>query len=265
MRLVVFDVGQGDSILIDTPRGHHILVDGSGSDYVLSLLKIFLAVPKEFTLVIATHNHIDHIGGLIDVLNHYNIKEIWITGAKHRTNTFNRWQQALTKEKQQGSKIEKVKAGYEYKIDQLTIKVLYPIENMIDVTPDHQHDANIVTKFDYGTSSFLLTGDLEEENEQELIDRYGVNLGTQVLKVSHHGSANTSSNKFLELVDPEIALISVGKDNRYNHPHQATLERLQQQGARIFRTDQDGTIVVKSNGEKIWITTNTGNKNLGTK
>lgn len=240
----ILDVGQGDAILLTTPHGRAVLIDGGPDDRVVNYLYQFLPAPRRIDLMVASHNHTDHITGLTPVLKEVATEAAWIPGAIHTTSTYEQFIKAVG----QHSQTKVVNAGESTTIDGVTFEVLYPLEDMTGQLPENQHSATIVTKVLYGATSFLLTGDLEAEDEQKLLEHEPNVLPSTVLKVTHHGSHNASTNEFLSAVSPQFGLISVGKGNKFGHPHTETLNRLAQHNIQILRTDQQGTITCRSNG-----------------
>ena len=236
LKLWFLNVGQGDSILIDN-RGFDILVDGGPDDMVLKRLATAMGLDKEIELVIVTHNDADHLKGIDSVLQHYKVDKIWVTGATHTTQTYADFVRLI---KEKNTPVENVKAGNTFEKNGLNGVVIYPFNVLVGQTPDKQNSDAIVTYWQYGSESFLLTDDVEEANEQEMLGR-GVVKPADILKVAHHGSNSSSSVDFLKVVKPKVAIISVGK-NSYGHPSQAIIDRLKQFGAEVLRTDQQGTI-----------------------
>lgn len=254
LRVAFLDVGQGDATLITTPNNKNILIDGSESYEKLSkAFKMFFIKNGSVMLVVATHNHIDHIGGLVQFIDKYEPKEIWFSGAIHTSGIYIAFLEALKNAKDKGSMIKTVKSGQKTIIDDTKLEVLYPIKNYTQTKPTHQHDANLVVALSYGSTRFLFTGDLEQKNEDELIETFYSDISANVLKVSHHGSKYSTSSEFIKISSPEIAVISAGRDNRYGHPNPETINRISNEGIKIFRTDELGTIIVKTDGEKIWV------------
>ncbi len=244
LTLRVLDIGQGDALLLTTPHGRAVLIDGGPDNRVLSYLYRFLPTPHVIDLIIATHNHADHITGLTATLRELPTQAVWISGALHTTSTYEQFIRAID----QHSKVRAVHAGESVQIDGVTLRVLYPLEDMTDQQPENTHSSTIVSKVTYGATSFLLTGDLEAEDEQKMLEHERDLLSSTVLKVPHHGSHNASTDDFLSVVSPKVALVSVGQDNKFGHPHADTLERLRQHDIQILRTDQQGTITCRSNG-----------------
>ncbi len=239
LRLWIFDVGQGDSILFDTNDGQQILIDGGPNNSVLSqLAKALPLTDKEIDLVIVSHNHADHLSGVNAVLEHYKVNLIWISGAEYDSQTYRKFK-ALVAEKQ--IKTENITAGKTFNLNGLTGIALYPLESFAARAPDNPHDASLVTFWQYGQTTVLLTGDAENEHEADMLAR-GIVKHADILKVGHHGSVTSSSLPFLEAVTPKIAVISAGRNNRYGHPHQTILDRLKTLNIPVLRVDQDGSI-----------------------
>jgi competence protein ComEC len=239
LHLWFFDIGQGDSILIDTPTHQQILIDGGPDQTVLQRLGQALPLTdKEINLVIVTHNHSDHLAGINSVLEHYKVDKIWVSGAIHTTDTYRKFLE-LIKDKQIPT--ETVTAGKTVQFGDLAGIAIFPLEDKTGQMPDNQHDANVVTFWQYGQETFLLTGDAEAAHEQEMLAK-GIVRPAKILKVGHHGSYTSTSQAFLDAVKPQIAVISVGQHNKFGHPHQVTLDRLTKNHIPILRTDHDGTI-----------------------
>lgn len=239
LRLWIFDIGQGDSILFDTNDGHQVLIDGGPDNTVLSRLgQAMPLTDKEIDLVIITHNHADHLTGINEVLQHYAVDDIWISGATYDSQTYKKFVQLVS---DKHVKTEDVTAGKTFSVSGLTGIALYPLESMVGANPTNPHDANIVTYWQYGATTALMTGDAESEHEALMLNR-GIVKHADILKVGHHGSYTSSSIPFLQAITPKIAVISVGKNNKFGHPHQVTLDHLAALGIPVLRTDQDGTV-----------------------
>jgi len=245
------DVGQGDAILIKTPDHQRILIDGGPSNAVLNKLGENLPFfEKEIDLVILTHPHADHLDGLIEVLKRYEVKKILSTGVIHTTPDYLAWLEEI---KNQNVPMEITRAGETLDFGGgIKIEIFYPTEDLVGKQVENLNDTSIVAKLIFGQTSFLFTGDAETEMEEKLING-GVDLKADVLKVAHHGSKNATSQNFLEKIQPKFAIISVGADNQFGHPNAMTVKRLENIGAEIFRTDEDGDIKIKSDGVDIKI------------
>lgn len=255
------DVGQGDSILIKAPDNFDILIDGGPDASVLDRLGRNLPFyDRDIELMILTHPHSDHVAGLVEVLKRYEVKKVLYTGVLHTSPDYLEWLKII---KEKNIPMEIVKAGDEIKFDQeIYLDILYPFEELTNQKFKELNDSSIVAKLVYGQTSFLLTGDAPAEVEKQLLKvsqeprsrdpGYPQEwLRSNVLKVGHHGSRYSSSLEFLEVVKPQYAVIQVGKDNKFGHPHLGILRRLENLGIKFFRTDLDGEIRIESNGEKL--------------
>lgn len=237
------DVGQGDAILIQLSSGKNILIDaGESSSPVISYLK--QAGVKKLDAVIATHPHSDHIGGMADVIQAFDIGSFYMPKVSHTTKTFENMIDAV---KNKGLKATEAKAGASIDVGQ-GFMAFFVAPN--SASYDNLNNYSAVLKLEVGQSAFLFTGDAEELSENEIV-RGGSNLQSNVLKVGHHGSKSSSTASFLNAVKPQYAVICVGSDNKYGHPTDEVLTRLQAVGAKIYRTDTQGTIIITSNGNNI--------------
>lgn len=250
LKVAFLDVGQGDAILLRTPNRRYVLIDGGPDGTVLSRLGEEMRFNEHtIDLAIASHNHSDHITGLNRVLERYDVQKIWIGGAIHTTNEYLKLLNII---KAQGVPTEVVFKGKEIEIDGLKLQVLYPVENMEAIRPSDQHDATVVIKATYGEKSFLLTGDIDESHEQEIIRALGEQaalvLKSDVFKVPHHGSKSGLALNFLNFVNPHYAVIQSGAKNSFGHPAPSILQKLKDKGVQVFRNDLDGTIRFYTNG-----------------
>lgn len=257
LEIVFFDVRQGDSTLITTPDGRHILVDGgvcrtdwNRYDAAERVILPFLRKEgiRRLDLVIGTHPDFDHIGGLSTVLadERIGVGCYLDPGKDHDTQVYRR---LLKKVEARGIPYRKGRAGMKLNLGPgVEAEILSP-HNLLENT----NDCSIVLRVRHGRVSFLLTGDAEENAELRMESNYGRRIASTVLKAGHHGSRNSSGDSFLEAVRPRMAVISVGARNRFGHPHKETLERLEAAGARILRTDEMGTIVMRSDGKNLTV------------
>lgn len=241
------DVGQGDAIFIQAPNGNQILLDGGPNKAVLQeLSKVMPFYDRSIDMVIESHPDSDHINGLVEVLRRYKTDLVMETGVESDNMAY-RELKNLIREK----KIQYVFARRGMRVnlgEGIYLDILFPDR---DVSKWDTNDASIVAKLVYANNSFLLTGDSPDKIEKFLVSLGENKLRSNVLKVSHHGSRTSTSEIFLGYTKPDYAVISVGKDNKYNHPHQEILDRLNQFQIPILRTDEKGTIKIKSNGEDI--------------
>lgn len=237
------DVGQGDAILIQQGE-NAMLIDAGGNSngpQVVSYIKGQGITRLEY--VIGTHPHEDHIGGLDNVINSFEIGKVILPDIIHTTKTF---EDVLVAIQSKGLKITKAVAGNTYTLGSAAVEIVGPIS----FSKDDLNNASVVCRIDYGSNSFLFTGDAEKESESK-IQAAGYDISADVLKVGHHGSDTSSSEAFLVKVQPKHAVIMVGTGNTYGHPTAATLERLGGLGVNVYRTDLSGTIVITSDGSNI--------------
>ena len=230
-----FDVGQGDAIYITTAMGNRILVDGGPNSIILE--KLGKSIPfwsNRIDLLVLTHTDADHLNGLIDVLERYEVEHILWTGIEASTDAFVAWEKALEIEK---AKITIAAApqiinwgGKSYG------RVLHPFEGF---ESNVVNDTSVVVQLVHPDTSVLLVGDATSKVEG------GIGVKSDILKVGHHGSKTSTSASFVERVQPNLAIIQVGKDNSYGHPYSSVLETLAEYGIDIKRTDVDGDIVLR--------------------
>lgn len=234
------DVGQGDSIFIKTPENHQILVDGGPDSQVLNeLTKVMPFFDKDIDLVVLSHPHLDHLGGLLEVFKHYQVKQVLITGVMSESPFY----RAFFEDLRLGN-VGILLASAEADLDMgsVVLDVLYPFEEVSSLSFENLNNSSIVAMVKYLDKRILLTGDAEKEVEEELVKK-GVSLRANVLKVGHHGSRSSSTWEFLERVRPEIAVIQAGRGNSFGHPHEETLENLRNSGVKsIYRNDLEGRV-----------------------
>ncbi len=227
LEIVFFDIGQGDSIFIETPSGKQILIDGGPDNTVLEKLSQEMSFwDRHIDLVILTHPDRDHLTGLVEVMNKFEVSQVIVGGAGKDNATYEEWER-ITNSVQ-------VKKGQRIILDDVFLDILWPD------SPQEGNNGSIVVQLIYQEAEFLLTGDIDESIEKQLIVSQ-----SDVLKVAHHGSKNSSCQEFIEKVNPKISVISVG-ENSYGHPHPDTLKRLK--NTLIYRTDERGDIRMKTDG-----------------
>ena len=248
------DVGQGDAILIQTPNGQDILIDG-GPDPQKINLALGEKLPfwdRTIDLVVCTQPQADHITGLVEVLQRYKVKQVLEPAVSYNSSIYQEWCN-LVEEKQ--IKRDTAQAGQEIDLGNETkLEVLNPPATLFEGTSDDVDNNGVVLRLSWGQISFLFTADMREEAEFELIGQRA-NLKSTVLKVSHHGSKTSTTSQFLAAVDPEVAVISVGVDNPFGHPSPEIWERLINRLGEdnVYRTDEDGTIEFITDGAKLWV------------
>ncbi len=254
LRVHFLDVGQGDCsvILCD---GEAMVIDGgprSANQMVYSYLRNTLGI-RRLDCVVATHPDADHVSGLGSVLNAAMAEVVITPVTEWNTGAFSNMVRAAQK---QNTPLSVPQEGESFPLGGATVTVLHCCPEIIEYDDERDryiyvNDSSIVLRIDYGKTSFLFAADAEAYSEYMMMDS-GMNLKADVLRVAHHGSNDSSTRQFLQAVQPEYAVISVG-GNTYGHPHRKTLERLAEAGARVLRTDELGTIVMASDGEKIEI------------
>ena len=234
------DVGQADSVLIRNGN-YNMLIDAGNNEDGEKLVNYFKSLGiEEFTYVFATHPHEDHIGGMDDIINNFKIDNYYMSNKLSTTKTFMDVLDALDG---RNLKYTVPNKGDTLKLGDANIKVIYPRDDKSNI-----NDSSIVLKITYGKNSFLLTGDATSNVERKI---YNEDIKSDVLKVAHHGSSYSSTDVFLDKVNPYYAVISVGKNNIYNHPSNKTLEKLNKRNIKVYRTDLDGTIVFISDGDNL--------------
>lgn len=243
LRVIFLDVGQGASQLLIGPTGKTMLIDAGNNDKEQVMLNyLYTYGIHKLDIVIGTHPDADHIGGLDKVIDHTEIGAVYMPKVSSNTKTF---ESVLTSIQRKGLKVATAKAGLSLDWeDGVDVEMLAPVKKYKD-----SNNNSAVVKIVYGHSSFLLTGDAEQESEADMIAS-GVNLHADVLLIGHHGSKSSTSLKFLRAVNPRYGVIQVGADNKYGHPTQTVLQRLQKQGVEVFRNDRQGTVEIDADGSE---------------
>lgn len=241
----MIDVGQGDSILVKH-KDFEMLIDAgtnsSGKDVVRYLQKLDV---REIDILVGTHPHEDHIGGLDDVIKTIPVKEVYMPNKTASTKTFNDVLDAIESKDLQ---ITLPEAGKEiYNANGIKIRILGPLKDYEDTNA-----SSIVLRVDYGNDSFFFGGDIESDVERDLILEYSSDeLDVDFYKASHHGSDTSSSKAMMNILTPDIVAVSVGKDNKYGHPHYDAIMRFAEQNATVYMTKDSGNILAISNGNGI--------------
>lgn len=245
LHLVFCDVGQGDAILI-YQGSTQVLIDGGPNQKVLNCLSHHLPFwDREIEVIVATHSDADHITGLVDVIERYDVKQFVISSLGKDSAVFEEFKKAVLEEK---AAVYFPKAGDKIKIDSFELAVLWPQsqEKVLGVITNEKdiNEVSVVLHLSYGNFDVLLPGDISTKIESQL-DLKDV----EILKVAHHGSKYSTSEEFLKEVDPELAIISVGR-NSFGHPTKEVIERLSSQNIKTLRTDQNGETEIVSDGKK---------------
>ncbi len=240
------DVGQADCILIEQDD-HFMLIDaGNNDDSKLVTKYLSDCGVEKLDIVIGTHPHEDHIGGLDSVINTYKINTFIMPDVVHTSRTFQDVMDAIDTN---DLMVTTPQVGKEYTLGKAIITILSPI----DKEYEDLNEYSVVIRLSYGETSFLFTGDAESINENEMLSNYSDLLDVDVLKVAHHGSSYSNTQAFLDQVSPSIAVIMVGANNKYGHPHDEVIDSLNKMNVPIYRTDKDGTIIMTSDGKTIQV------------
>jgi competence protein ComEC len=260
--LSAIDVGQGDSLLASFPQGPLMLIDAGGIPSFGRTRKSSLDIGedvvspylwtrsiKRLDVVVMTHAHEDHMGGMSAVLRNFHPRELW-TGA---TQDSPEWRGVRDTAQRLHIVIRHMQRGPPFSFGGTTLQVLAPGPDYLPESVP-KNDDSLVMRVRFGSTSFLLTGDMEKRIERELAD-LGLLEHDNILKVGHHGSRTSSTPLLLDLERPAFGIISAGFDNSYGHPHPATLKALSERNVRVFRTDEQGLITVVSNGKAFKIET----------
>lgn len=245
LTVAFLDVGQGDSIFIEAPNGNQILIDAGVNAKVLSELgKVMPWYDKTIDVVIATHPDQDHIGGFVEVLKRYKVEYALEPGVKSETQTSKVIHELMD---QNGVEVHTARKSMKIELgNDVVLTILYPDRDAYDMKTN---DASIVARLTYGETEVMLTGDAPIKVEKEIL-AYGEHIQSDILKVGHHGSKTSTDEEFVKMVNPTYAVISNGKGNKYGHPNQETLDTLAKFPIEVLRTDQVGTVIFKSVGEK---------------
>lgn len=244
LKVYFLDVGQADSILIQN-GDKNMLIDAGNNKDGDKLVKYFedLGI-KKFDIIVGTHPHEDHIGGLDDIINNFEVGEIYMPKVTTTTATFEDVIDAINNK---NLKITTPEIGKIFQLGECNFTII-----SVGANAEELNETSIVLKMIFGEKTFLFTGDATENNEEDMLEK---DIQADVLKVGHHGSKTSTSKEFLSKVDPQYAVISLEKGNSYGHPHKETIEKLENKSIKIYRTDEDGTILMKSDGKEIEIET----------
>ncbi len=254
----IIDVGQGDAILITTESGNMLIDSGDLGNEPRAKLVNYLESHNitGFEYVVFTHTDADHIGSADYIVQNYDVKTVIMPDYQATTKVFGRLVDAI-----ENKDVELIligededvceQPGYTFKLGVITNTIMAPTEKFKD-----PNNMSVVIRSDYGETSILFTGDAEHKSEQKMIEKYtGGELDCDILKVGHHGASTSTLQEFLDAVSPDAALISCGYGNSYGHPHDVTTEKFVDAQIDIFRTDTDGSIVIKTDGITYSITT----------
>ncbi len=251
LKVAFLDIGQGDAIYIEAPNGKQMLIDGGPDGKILQRLSEVMPFgDRSINIILATHVDSDHISGLSYVLNNYKVDDVIENGATSKTMVYRNLEKEILK-----NKIPKIIANNKMRIildkeKNIYFDILFPDR---DVSKMDSNDGSIVGRLVYGNESFMLTGDATIYTENMIRwNESPSSLRSQVLKLGHHGSRTSSSLLWLEEVNPDVAIISAGKNNRYGHPHKEILDRLKKLNIPYLATYKEGNIIFKTDGIKMF-------------
>jgi competence protein ComEC len=262
LEMTAIDVGQGDSILVIFPDGKRMLMDGGGIPAFGHAARTQLDTGEDIVapylwdreigrvdVLALSHAHEDHIGGLPALVADFHPKELW-TGA---TPASAAWDALRAKAEENGMFVKAMRARSRFAYGGAEIDVLAPAADYVPAEKPGNNDS-LVMRIRYGARSFLLCGDAEKPVEWSMLDAHEI-AHSDVLKVAHHGSKTSSTEEFLEAVNPSVAIVSAGFENSYGHPHRDVVERLERRRAEVLRTDRDGLVSVRTDGRKLEVET----------
>jgi competence protein ComEC len=247
LHVYFLDVGQGDSALVRTPSNRFILIDGGPDDSVLrGVGAVMPFYERRIDLVILTHPHPDHINGLVEVLKRYTVDTVLMTGINYDYAGYDEFLDLLARDNTKVFFAD----GHDYMFDTTMIDVIYPFDSLQGREFENINNSSIVFRLIYGESEFYFSGDAEIPVEEKITAKHP-DIHADVLKVPHHGSRTASSKALVDMIHPVYAVISVGVDNQFKHPHKETIDTLTRENVKILRTDLIGAIEFESDGKNI--------------
>lgn len=248
LHVYALDVGQGDSVLIQTPAREYILVDGGPDDRVVQKLsEIMPFYVRSIDVMVLTHPHADHINGLVEILKRYQVRRVMMTGVSYPYSGYNVFLK-LVREKE--IPILFVDGSRDFRLHGVILDILYPFTAIQGRSFENLNNSSLVFRLIYGGNIFYFSGDLEMEKELELVER-GLDLRANVFKAGHHGSRTSNAELLLEKMKPQAVMISCGIENTFHHPHPETIQHFLERNIQVFRTDLQGTVEATSNGREI--------------
>ena len=266
LKVYFLDVGQGDSILIETPNGTQTIIDAGANNKVINeLSEVVPFFDRTLDIIIPTHSDLDHIAGFPEILRRFNVKNYYDSGFVDNDDL--NTEIKLLVQNENGINVKKISRGDNIILDQehnISLEILWP---PTDYETKENNNRSIVARLDYGETSFLFTGDAGIDVEKILLENSTIKnsssteinnststniLDVDILKAGHHGSKTASSLEFLEKVTPELTIISAGKDNKFGHPNQEALDNINKVGSKTKNTAEVGRILIKSDGVNYW-------------
>jgi competence protein ComEC len=250
LKVAFLDVGQGDAIFIQAPNGNQMIVDGGRPGAIIDpLSRVMPFGDRSIDVLVVTNPDLDHYAGFIDVLREYSVGSVIESGTIAKTKTYELLHSEITKREIPHLFARK---GMTVTLDSengVVFEILFPDR---DMTGWSNNDSSLVGRLVYGENEILFTGDATTRTEQALITSNSPEaLRSDILKVGHHGSRTSTSKEFLSIVNPSIAIVSLGAKNSYGHPHKEPMDVLERAGVVVFRTDKEGTIIYTSDGRRL--------------
>lgn len=247
--LVAFlDVAQGDATYIRTSSGEDLLIDGGPEHRVLaSLGEVMPFSDRRIDLLVLTHPHQDHLEGFLEVIDRFEVGELWLTGVASASELDDR---LIEQARARGVVVKFVRAGEVRIWNGDELRVLFPDRSLKDETIANLNDSSLVLRYQVADDCLIIPGDAEAEILNGLARKNRAELDCDILKASHHGSRDGTTREWLKAVTPAQTVISAGEENRFGHPHKETLELVGESKSAIFRTDQDGTIIARHDGQE---------------
>lgn len=250
LKMYTIDVGQGDSSLLISPNGSTMLVDAGDSDAFEAIDSLLTELEiSDIDVLVATHAHSDHIGSMRNVVEKYSIGLFVIPDVEYSSKTYSKLIDSIDE--------HGIKTQYAYSGDSInwdddcTVNILAPVEGA-SYSESDMNEWSIILRVEYGENAIILTGDAETVSEQiSMFSNSEDMFKADVLKVAHHGSSTSSSDAFLDAVDPMFAIISLGEDNKYGHPHKETMQKLSERSITVYRTDEYGTVLTVLTGDTV--------------
>lgn len=241
-QVTFLDVGQGDATLIRTPQNCTMLIDGGPPINLTQKIKDHLPIlDKSIDLVVLTHPHLDHMAGLLELINRYDFQNLWITGVNYPTSEYSEF--LLRANLHPETQIKHITKPAKYHLCGIHITILAPLNSYLAQDNPNINNTSIILLLEFQDQKILLTGDAEHEQEQELLTYYQNTLpNLTILKAGHHGSRTSTSIELLKTTNPDFLIISAGQDNRYGHPHFETIQKADHLGIQILRTDRHSDI-----------------------
>lgn len=247
-----WDVGQGDSVLISS-GGSYCLIDAGTQQSADTLVDdLWAAGVQKLDLVVMTHPHADHIGGMADVLETFTVDTLLLPDLSVADTGSGLLSRVLQAAEDTGTPCVQAEAGWQQTIGEGTLTVLYAGLIPEDKEEVDLNNISLCVRYELGKFSYLCTGDAEEDEEEQLILNAGFSLPSTLFKAGHHGSDTSNTQELLSVVRPQLAVVSCGLNNDYGHPHQEVLDRFARNGVEVWRTDEQGTVTVTGKADGSW-------------